>query len=65
MKVEEKQETYEDLMNKLDLNKETKKIISEKIEEMYKEVDYKISERQKKLDDKYKEMEDAFKGKKK
>ncbi len=52
-------------MNKLNLNAETKKIIGEKIEEMYKEVDYKIIERQKKLDDKYKELEDTVKGKKK
>jgi len=52
-------------MNKLNLNAETKKIVSEKIEEMYKEVEYKISERQKKLDDKYKEIEDTLKGKKK
>ncbi len=64
-KVEDKPETYQDLMNKLNLNAETKKIIAEKIDEMYKEVDYKITERQKKLDDKYKEIEDTIKGKKK
>lgn len=64
-KVEDKPETYQDLMNKLNLNAETKKIIAEKIDEMYKEVDYKITERQKKLDDKYREIEDTIKGKKK
>ena len=64
-KIEDKPETYHDLMNKLTLNAETKKIITEKIEEMKKEVDYKITERQKKLDDKYKEIEDTIKGKKK
>lgn len=64
-KKDDKPETYQDLMNKLNLNAETKKIISEKIEEMYKEVDYKITERQKKLDEKYKEIEDTVKGKKK
>ncbi len=52
-------------MNKLNLNAETKKIIGEKIEEMYKEVDYKIADRQKKLDDKLKEIEESIKGKKK
>jgi hypothetical protein len=64
-KVEEKPETYQDLMNKLNLNQETKKMISDKIEEMYDEVKNKISERQKKLDLKYKEIEDTIKGKKK
>ncbi len=64
-KIEEKPETYQDLMNKLNLNAETKKIVSDKIEEMYKEVDYKISERQKLLDEKYKDLEDTLKGKKK
>ena len=64
-KTEDKPETYQDLMNKLNLNAETKKIIAEKIEEMYKEVDYKINERQKNLDSKYKEIEDTIKGKKK
>jgi hypothetical protein len=52
-------------MNKLNLNQETKKMISDKIEEMYVEVKNKISERQKKLDLKYKEIEDTIKGKKK
>jgi fructose/tagatose bisphosphate aldolase len=52
-------------MNKLNINAETKKIVTDKIEEMYKEVDYKIADRQKKLDDKFKEMEDQVKGKKK
>lgn len=52
-------------MNKLNLNSETKKIIAEKIDELNKEIEYKILDRQKKLDDKIKEVEDTIKGKKK
>lgn len=64
--VEEKKPmTYLDLLNKMDLNAETRKIIIEKIEGLNKEVETKISDRQKQLDDKVKEMEDTVKGKKK
>ena len=52
-------------MNKLNLKNETREIISEKIQEMYGEIDMKIVERQKKLDERYKEIEDLVKGKKK
>ncbi len=52
-------------MNKLNLKNETREIISEKIQEMYGEIDKKIVERQKKLDERYKEIEDLVKGKKK
>lgn len=62
---EEKIETYQELMNRLNLNSETRKIITEKIEELHKEVEYKIVDRQKKLDEKIKDVEDIIKGKKK
>jgi hypothetical protein len=52
-------------MNRLSLNSETRKIITEKIEELHKEVEYKILDRQKKLDEKVKDVEDIVKGKKK
>ena len=64
-KIEDKIETYHDLMNRLNLNQETKKIVAEKIEELHKDIDYKIIDRQKKLDEKVKEVEDTLKGKKK
>lgn len=64
-KKEEEPETYLDILNKLNLNAETKKIIIEKIEELHKDVDGKIEGRKKTLDDKIKEIEDTVKGKKK
>jgi hypothetical protein len=52
-------------MNKLNLNNETKRIITEKIEEMYTEIESRIHDRQKKLDEKLRDVEDTIKGKKK
>ena len=39
MEEQNKEETYLDLLERLGLNEETKKIIIEKIEELHKEVD--------------------------
>jgi hypothetical protein len=64
-KEEEKEETYLDVLNRLGLNEETKKIIIEKIEELHKDVEGKIDGRQKELEDKVKEIEDTVKGPKK
>ena len=64
-KKEEEPETYLDILNRLGLNAETKKIIIEKIEELQKDVDGKIDNRKKVLDDKIKELEENVKGKKK
>jgi len=64
-KEEEKEETYLDILNRLGLNEETKKIIIEKIEELHKDVEGKIDGRQKELEDKVKEIEDTVKGPKK
>ena len=64
-KKEEEPETYLDILNRLNLNAETKKIIVKKIEELHKDVDGKIEGRNKTLDDKIKEIEDTVKGKKK
>jgi hypothetical protein len=52
-------------MNRLNLNNETRKIVTEKIEELKKDVEHKIIDRQRKLDDKLKDVEDIIKGKKK
>ena len=64
-KVEEKEETYMDLLERLGLNDETKKVIIEKIEELHKEVDGKIEDRKKSLEEKYKEIDETVHGKKK
>ncbi len=52
-------------MNRLNLNDNVKAIIKEKVEELHKEIEDKIMNRQKKLDDKLKDIEDSMKGKKK
>ena len=62
---EDKEETYLDLLERLGLNEETKKIIIEKIEELHKEVDGKIDNRKKTLDDKIREIDESVHGKKK
>ena len=65
MEEQNKEETYLDLLERLGLNEETKKIIIEKIEELHKEVDGKIDNRKKTLDDKIKEIDETVHGKKK
>jgi hypothetical protein len=65
MEEQNKEETYLDLLERLGLNEETKKIIIEKIEELHKEVDWKIDNRKKTLDDKIREIEEGVHGKKK
>ena len=65
MEEQKKEETYLDLLERLGLNEETKKIIIEKIEELHKEVDGKIDNRKKILDDKIKEIDESVHGKKK
>jgi hypothetical protein len=65
MEEQSKEETYLDLLERLGLNEETKKIIIEKIEELHKEVDSKIENRKKTLDDKIREIDESAHGKKK
>ena len=65
MEEQNKEETYLDLLERLGLNEETKKIIIEKIEELHKEVDGKIDNRKKTLDDKIREIDESVHGKKK
>ena len=65
MEEQNKEETYLDLLERLGLNEETKKIIIEKIEELHKEVDGKIDNRKKTLEDKIREIEESVHGKKK
>ena len=60
-----KEETYLDLLERLGLNEETKKVIIEKIEELHKEVDGKIYNRKKTLEDKIREIDETVHGKKK
>ena len=60
-----KEETYLDLLERLGLNEETKKVIIEKIEELHKEVDGKIDNRKKTLEDKIREIDETVHGKKK
>lgn len=61
----QKAETFQDIINRVNMNQETKKIIAERIEELHKDFDAKIYERQRKLDEKVKEIEDTAKPKKK
>jgi hypothetical protein len=65
MEEQNKEETYLDLLERLGLNEETKKIIIEKIEELHREVDGKIDNRKKTLDDKIREIDVSVHGKKK
>ena len=65
MEEQNKEETYLDLLERLGLNEETKKIIIEKIEELHREVDGKIDNRKKTLDDKIREIDESVHGKKK
>ena len=65
MEEQNKEETYLDLLERLGLNEENKKIIIEKIEELHKEVDGKIDNRKKTLDDKIREIDETVHGKKK
>ena len=65
MEEQNKEETYLDLLERLGLNEETKKIIIEKIEELHKEVDGKIDNRKKTLEDKIREIDESVHGKKK
>ena len=65
MEEQKKEETYLDLLERLGLNEETKKIIIEKIEELHREVDGKIDNRKKTLDDKIREIDESVHGKKK
>ena len=60
-----KEQTYLDLLERLGLNEETKKVIIEKIEELHKEVDGKIDNRKKTLEDKIREIDETVHGKKK
>ena len=65
LEEQNKEETYLDLLERLGLNEETKKIIIEKIEELHREVDGKIDNRKKTLDDKIREIDESVHGKKK
>jgi hypothetical protein len=65
LEEQNKEETYLDLLERLGLNEETKKIIIEKIEELHREVDGKIDNRKKTLDDKIREIDESMHGKKK
>ena len=65
LEEQNKEETYLDLLERLGLNEETKKIIIEKIEELHKEVDGKIDNRKKTLEDKIREIDETVHGKKK
>ena len=65
MEEQNKEETYLDLLERLGLNEETKKIIIEKIEELHKDVEGKIDNRKKLLEDKIREVEETVHGKKK
>ena len=58
-------ETYQDIMNRVTLNNETKKIVAERIEELHKDFDAKISERQRQLDNRVKEIAESVRPKKK
>ena len=60
-----KEETYLDLLERLGLNEETKKVIIEKIEQLHKDVDGKIDNRKKTLEDKIREIDETVHGKKK
>ena len=60
-----KEETYLDLIDRLGLNEDTKKIIIEKIEELHKDVEGKIDNRKKTLEDKIREIDETIHGKKK
>ena len=65
MEEQNKEETYLDLLERLGLNEETKKIIIEKIEELHKDVEGKIDNRKKILEDKVREIDETVHGKKK
>ena len=65
MEEQNKEETYLDLLERLGLNEETKKIIIEKIEELHKDVEGKIDNRKKLLEEKVREVEETVHGKKK
>ena len=65
MEEQNKEETYLDLLERLGLNEETKKIIIEKIEELHKDVEGKIDNRKKTLEDKIREIDETVHGKKK
>ena len=65
MEEQNKEETYLDLLERLGLNEETKKIIIEKIEELHKDVEGKIDNRKKTLEDKIREIDETLHGKKK
>ena len=65
LEEQNKEETYLDLLERLGLNEETKKIIIEKIEELHREVDGKIDNRKKTLEDKVREIDESMHGKKK
>ena len=56
---------YQDIMNRVNMNNETRKIISERIDELEKDFDAKIFDRQRELDAKVKEAEETMKPKKK
>jgi len=61
-----KERTYEDIMEELNLNPETRTLLKEKITELHKDVDNKVRDRQLYLENKLKEVEDSLKpGKKK
>jgi len=65
MEEQNKEETYLDLLERLGLNEETKKIIIEKIEELHKDVEGKINNRKQTLEDKIREIDETVHGKKK
>ena len=56
---------YQDIMNRVNMNNETRKIITERIDELEKDFDAKIYDRQRELDAKVKEAEETMKPKKK
>lgn len=60
-----KEKTYLDILNDLNLSEETKQMIIEAIEKMHDEINMKVSDRQRRLDDKLKDVELIVKGKKK
>jgi hypothetical protein len=61
----QKERSYKDLLDELNMNDETRGLIIEAIERMNIEINAKINDRQKKLEERLKEVEEMMKGKKK
>ena len=64
-KDNEQNKAYLDIMNRVNLNNEAKKIVTERIEEVHKDFDAKISERQRGIENRVKEAQELVKPKKK